>query len=238
MSMSTALIRLPRAVVAGPGLRALALAGMARVLGLGGPVHASEIALGSIRIETPEGDLRGGEFRRSIMAGLVAMQAKSPYLAQLLKAAQEAPFPITVSPLMEDPRTYVRGEPYRAHAGPAGPRSVGRGGWIGYPALVYLTLANVNPHWSSSKRGVLVHELVHAVDLAYGRIPADRLVAERRAVFMQNLWRDVHGWDLSEWYHDQKLGSFETLEYQRAKRQGLIDRCVDRLLTIDTFSCP
>jgi hypothetical protein len=172
------------------------------------------------------------------MAGLRAMQEKSPYLAELLKAAQEAPLPITVSPLMEDPRTYFRGEPYRAHAGPAGPRSVGRTGRFGYPALMYLTLANVNPYWSESKRGILVHEFVHAVDLAYGRVHVDPLVAERRAVFMENLWRDVHGWVLSEWYHDQKLGSFETLEYQRAKQQGVVARCVERLLTGPTFTCP
>jgi hypothetical protein len=217
---------------------ALAVAAGALVAGLAAPACADEIALGSIRIETPEGDLRGAEFRRSVMAGLRAMQDKSPYLAQLLKAAQDAPLPIIVSPLMEDPRTYFRGEPYRAHAGPAGPRAVGRGGWIGYPALMYLTLANVNPYWSESKRGVLVHEFMHAVDLAYGRIHVDPLVAERRAVFMENVWRDAHGWILSEWYHDQRLGSFETLEYQRAKRQGVIARCVDRLLTVDTFTCP
>jgi len=103
---------------------------------------------------------------------------------------------------------------------------------------VYLTLANVNPYWSESKRGMLPHELVHAVDLVYGRLHPDRLVRERRASFMENVWRDVHGWRLSERYFDGKLPAFETLEYQRAKSQGVIARCVEMILSTSAFDCP
>lgn len=206
--------------------------------GLVAPTRADEIELGSIRIETPDGDLRGHEFRRNVIVGLRAMRDKSPHLAQLLKAAQEAPFPITLHPLMEDPKTYFRGQPYRAHAGPAGPPSRSWGGVIGYPTSIYLTLANVNPYWSESKRGMLTHELVHAVDLAYGRMHPDRLVSERRAVFMENLWRDLHGWVIAEWYYDSKSEMFETLEYSRAKSQGVVARCVEQILTVSSFYCP
>ncbi len=210
------------------------------VIGRGVPVRAEEIELGSIRIETPDGDLRGREFHRSVIAGLLAMRDKSPHLAQLLRAAQDAPFPIAVRPTMEDPSTFAGRDPYRPHARSVGPRSVGPGGVIGHPAAIYLTLANVNPYWSESKRGMLPHELVHAVDIVYGRLHPDRLVRERRAVFMENVWRDTHGWLISERYFDGKIASFETFEYQRAKKQGAaaITRCVEQILTVNWFDCP
>src|SRR2546428_4855569 len=66
---------------------------------------------------------------------------------------------------MEDRTTSLRNDPYRPYARAGDARTLGRDGTIGYPAVVYLTLANVNPYWSESKRGMLPHELVHAVDL-------------------------------------------------------------------------
>ncbi len=222
------------------GLAAILTVATVLVVGFAGPADADEIELGSIRIETPEGDLRGREFHRNVIAGFVTMRDKSPYLAQLLKTAQDAPFPIIVRPTMEDPSTFAGNEPYRPHARSAGPLGVGRGGVRGYPAAIYLTLANVNPYWSESKRGMLPHELVHAVDLVYGRLHPDRLVRERRAVFMENVWRDAHGWPIAERYFDGKIASFETLEYQRAKKQGAtaIARCVEQILTANWFDCP
>ena len=219
-------------------VRALVAVGLVLGLGLAAPAPGDEIELGSIRIETPEGDLRGREFHRGIMAGLLVMRDKSPYLAQLLRAAQDAPFPIVLHPLMEDRAMSLHHDPYRPYARVGGSRVLGRDGTIGYPAAVYLTLANVNPYWSESKRGMLAHELVHAVDLVYGRSHPERLVRERRASFMENVWRDVHGWRLTEQYFDGKLPAFETLEYQRAKSRGAIARCVQMLLSTSAFDCP
>jgi hypothetical protein len=218
---------------------ALTVAGL-RAPGLGAPARADEVALGSIRIETPSGDFRGEEFRRNVMGGLRAMQDKSPHLARLLKAAQEAPFPITVQPMMEDhdPSVHVKGNLYRPHVRPVGYPSFGRGGVLGIPTNLSLTVGMVNPHWMEYKRGALAHELVHAVDFAYGRWNSDRLVAERRAMFMENVWRDAHGWRLAEHYTDQKLPLFETLEYQRAKGQNAVARCVEMLLSVSSFACP
>ena len=217
---------------------ALVAVGLALGLGLTAAADGDEIELGSIRIETPDGDLRGREFHRSIIAGLLVMRDKSPHLARLLKAAQDAPFPIILNPLMEDRTTSLRNDPYRPYARAGDARTLGRDGTIGYPAVVYLTLANVNPYWSESKRGMLPHELVHAVDLVYGRTHPDRLVRERRASFMENVWRDVHGWLLAERYFDGKLPAFETLEYQRAKSRGAIAQCVEMILSTSAFDCP
>src|SRR5262249_18381712 len=97
---------------------------------------------------------------------------------------------------------------------------------------------NVNPYWSESKRGMLPHELVHAVDLVYGHTHPDRIVRERRASFMENVWRDVHGWRLSEQYFDGKLPASETLEDQRAKSRGLLARGSEMLLSTRAFDCP
>jgi len=91
---------------------------------------------------------------------------------------------------------------------------------------------------ATSTSRMLAHELVHAVDLVYGRSHPERLVRERRASFMENVWRDVHGWRLSEQYFDGKLPAFETLEYQRAKSRGLIARCVEMILSTSAFDCP
>ncbi len=176
-------------------VRALVAVGLVLGLGLAAPAPGDEIELGSIRIETPEGDLRGREFHRGIMAGLLVMRDKSPYLAQLLRAAQDAPFPIVLHPLMEDRAMSLHNDPYRPYARVGGSRVLGRDGTIGYPAAVYLT-------------------------------------------FMENVWRDVHGWRLTEQYFDGKLPAFETLEYQRAKSRGAIARCVQMILSTSAFDCP
>src|SRR5262245_6234765 len=206
------------------------------VVGAAANTRADDIELGAIRIETPNGDLRGEEFRRNVVASLLAMRDKSPHLARLLRAAQQAPGEIRVHPMMEDPSAHIQGQMYRPHA--VGYRSVGRDGSVGYSAGIYLSLGMVNPYWTQYRRGQLPHELMHAVDLVYERVHPNRLVRERRAMFMENVWRDVHGWSLAEAYTDSKLPLFETLEYQRAKRQGLVVRCVDVLLTVSSFDCP
>ncbi len=205
---------------------------------LGVPARADDIELGAIRIAPLDGDLRGEEFRRNVVAGLGAMRDRSPHLARLLRAAQEAPLEIRVYAMMEDPSTHIPGEAYRPHARAIGFQSFGRGGVMGYPAAIYLSLGMVNPYWTEYKRGQLAHELTHAVDLAYGRMNPQRMVAERRAMFMENVWRDVHGWSLAEHYTDSKLPLFETLEYQRAKSRGVLARCVDIILTVTSFDCP
>ena len=69
--------------------------------------------------------------------------------------------------------------------------------------------------WGS---GLLVHELVHALDLATGRYNRDYMVRERRATFMQNVWRHHVGAKLRASYHNQ----FATLDYQYAARQRSI----------------
>jgi hypothetical protein len=202
------------------------------------PARADDVPLGSIRIEAPEGDLRGAEFRRKVMAGLRVMKDKSPHLGRLLRAAQEAPAPITVHPMIDETGPHLAGDRYRPHARIAGWPSVARDGRVGFPAAIFLTPGMVNPHWIQYKRGLLPHELLHGVDIAYARMPRDRRLVERRAMFVENIWRDLHGWRLAEHYTDQTLELFETQEYQRAKARQAIARCMDVLLSVSSFACP
>jgi hypothetical protein len=87
---------------------------------------------------------------------------------------------------------------------------------------------------NSHKAGVFVHELTHAIDLAYGRYNKTATVRERRAVFMQNVWRARIGNTLRTSYHD----SFPTLDYQEAVRKGAVDEYARYIFTRSDFPEP
>jgi hypothetical protein len=69
------------------------------------------------------------------------------------------------------------------------------------------------------------------MDLACGRSHPDGAVRERRAVWIQNLWRDRLGQPLRTSYH----GAFATLDYQFAARRGLQARYEERLFNANDF---
>lgn len=169
-----------------------------------------------------------------MLTGLREIRDASPYLAQIFKAAHAAPFEIVIGPVTDDPRTHFEGDRTRSstrafHADPLADSRLPGG-----PALILLNLDDVSPWGFLYKRGTLAHELVHALDRTYGRSHPNRQVRERRAVFVTNIWRDARGWYVAESYN----GEFETLDYQRAKSQGAIQRCLDLILTVSTFDCP
>jgi len=87
------------------------------------------------------------------------------------------------------------------------------------------------PRWRS---GLLIHELVHALDLVTGRYNRDYSVRERRAVFMQNVWRLHVGSKLRVSYH----GDFATLDYQYAARHGTITEYANYIFTRADFPKP
>jgi hypothetical protein len=143
-----------------------------------------------------------------------------PHVRRLHAAAAAAPAKIRFRPITDDPGTWASdGDRDRGHTEPADGRPKREGRTRPTGAIIHL------PPWGvdmASKRwgnGLLVHELVHALDLASGRYNPNNRVRERRAVFMANIWRDRIGHDLRTDYH----GEFATLDYQEAKRQGRID---------------
>jgi hypothetical protein len=123
------------------------------------------------------------------------------------------------------------GDPDRGHTEPADGRPKREGRTKPTDATVYIPLSALEPGASRWKSGLLVHELVHALDLATGRYNRDYTIRERRATFMQNLWRTHVGFKLRVSYH----GRFATLDYQYASRHAAIDRYADFVFTRADF---
>jgi hypothetical protein len=85
---------------------------------------------------------------------------------------------------------------------------------------VFVPAAAVETGGSQWKNGVLVHEMVHALDLAAGHYDQNEPVRERRAVFMQNIWRTHTGAELRTSYHDR----FATLDFQNATKSNTVPK--------------
>jgi len=150
----------------------------------------------------------------------VLAESPQPHVRQLLAAVAAAPAAVTFRPVTDDPATWASdGDRERGHTQPVDGRPKNEGRTRPTGADVYLPPWSVDmrtPRWHD---GLLVHELVHALDLTTGHYHPDVRVRERRAVFMQNLWRDSTGTPLHGSYH----GEFPTLDYQEAKREGRIE---------------
>lgn len=164
----------------------------------------------------------------------VAALARSPepLLRELHAAVMASRGKIIVRPLTDDPATWSSdGDRSRAHTEPADgkPKRLGRSQPT--DAIVYLNPEAVEEGRSYWKGGVLVHELVHALDLSSGRYNPDNRVRERRAVFIQNLWRDRAGHPLRESYH----GYFPTPDYQIAVKRGEVAQLGRHLFTGPDF---
>ena len=166
------------------------------------------------------GESERPEFKR--LAGLALNRlevAYSPSIQRLLRAAREATRVITIREITDDQSTWHRhGDRTRAHTQPGDGESKKLGRSTPVDAILFLPLDAIEPterRWSS---GVFVHELVHAVDLVYGRYHSDYRIRERRAVFFQNQWRADTDTPLRTHYH----GRFDTLDFQdHQKRQSI-----------------
>lgn len=154
--------------------------------------------------------------------------SKSLYLRDLYSSYEKAKDKIRIELITDDPKTWHKsGQQSRSHCEPGDgkPKSLGRSSATS--AIIYVHPDRVNPKHKSYESGVLTHELVHALDLAYGRYHSDGKVRERRAVFFQNVWRDHIGYKLRENYH----GRFSTTDYQKAKSTNKIKDYVQWILS-------
>ena len=194
-----------------PRLAALALAlGMALTAQ---PVKAVLVT------DAPPGS-RDTQFHLRLNAAIAELaRSRDPLLRELLASVRAASGIIVVRPLTDDPATWSSdGDRDRAHTAPADRRPKRRGRTTPTDAVVYLNRDAVDDGSSHWNGGVLVHELVHALDLSTGRYNPDVRLRERRAVFMQNVWRQRVGYPLRSSYH----GRFATVDYQRAAKHGEI----------------
>lgn len=183
-------------------------------------------------ITDPPANVNAPAFYANLRAALDELsRSGDPHIRQLYEAARNAPGPIRFRPMTGDRTTWnADGSRTRAHTEPddGRPKREGRTRPVG--ATVFLPPAAVDPA-KPRHSGVLVHELTHAIDLAHGRYDRAAPVRERRAVFMQNLWRAGLGAPLRTSYH----GRFPTLDYQEAARRGAIDAYAHDLFTRSGF---
>jgi hypothetical protein len=155
--------------------------------------------------------------------------SKDPLIRRLYETAKASLAAIHIRPMTDDRSTWnADGTRTRGHTDPDDKQSKGLGRDKPSDATVYLPPDAVEPgneHWKS---GTLAHELTHAIDLANGRYNKDVKIRERRATFMQNVWRGSHsGFAIRTSYH----GRFPTLDYQEAMRTGKMDEYARYIFT-------
>ena len=191
---------------------------------------------GAVLVLEPMPEAAGPEHKifherlRKAVASLAT--AADPTIRRLHAAASAAPGRITFRPITDDRRTWASdGDRDRGHTEPADGRPKQEGRTRPTGAIIHLPPWGVDMASKRWSNGLLVHELTHALDLATGRYHPDNRVRERRAVFIQNLWRDRVGAALRVDYH----GYFPTLDYQEAKRQRRIDEYVGYVFTRNDF---
>lgn len=167
------------------------------------------------------------KFYRQLQSALDGLKASEvPLMRELHAAVSAAPKSVSFRPITDDPATWHRdGDRNRGYTDPAdgGKKSLGRSQPT--DAVIYIPRIAVEPGSPRWKNGLLVHELVHALDLVEGRFHPSDPVRERRATFVQNVWRQHIGYPLRESYH----GRFPTLDYQEAVSTGAVEtytRCI------------
>jgi hypothetical protein len=152
------------------------------------------------------------------------MTASKSGLRLLYERTLHAPVSVAIRSVTEDSTTWHVDEAdmapedrpternRRSHTEPSD--SLGRGAERDTPtaSTIFVNPFRIKKSDSSYERGTFVHELVHALDLAYGQYNSDYRIRERRAVFFENMWRHEHGADFRGDYH----GRFTTDDYQKA----------------------
>ena len=133
------------------------------------------------------------KFYRQLLTALDSLKASDvPLMRELHAAVLAAPKSVSFRPIIDDPVTWHRdGDRNRGYTDPAdgGKKSLGRSQPT--DAVIYIPRHAVEPGSPRWKSGLLVHELVHALDLIEGRYHPSDPVRERRATFVQNVWRQL-----------------------------------------------
>jgi hypothetical protein len=198
-------------------------------------VAAAVLLFGSVnaegRIEVPE-----SATEKSFATNIARIRERfhgQALLAELLNAAEKAEVVIEIVPITDDPSTWKhQKERGISHTEPKDGEPKKKGRTTPTASTIFLFPKEVSN--SKNLSGTLAHELVHAVDLAYGRYDPSSVVREKRAVFFQNLWRDHFGYRLRRAYND----SFTTLEYQAAKQRGDVEKMARGILSSAGIAAP
>jgi hypothetical protein len=183
-------------------------------------------------VDSPAGSSNPRFYEQLRAALAILAKSDDPHMRQLHAAAVAAPGVINFRQITDDRATWANdGDRNRGHTEPTDGRPKREGRSKPTDATIFLPQSGVEPGSSRWKSGLLVHELVHALDLASGRYNRDYRVRERRAVLVQNIWRHRVGFQLRTSYH----GAFPTLDYQYAETRGTTGEYVNYIFTRADF---
>lgn len=184
-------------------------------------IYASNISAGLVI----EGS---GEFKNKVNSNLSEAARGSIYLAKLIQNIKSSRSTITIKAITNDRSTWHNsGKKSRSHTESLDNK--GRGAERNTPtnSIVYINTNRITRSHRTYASGTLIHEIVHASDLANGRYNSSYPVREKRAIFFQNIWRNLHAKELRTDYH----GRFETKEYQIARKNGKVKQFVEYYFT-------
>ena len=164
------------------------------------------------------------DFKEKVKSNLVEAKNISRHLSRLIRDADNTSSTITIKPITNDQSTWHKsGKKSRSHTKALDNKNRGSERNSATNSIIYINTNRVTQSHKSYRSGTLVHEIVHALDLARGNYHSDYSIREKRAVFFQNIWRNSHSKKLRTDYH----GRFETKEYQNAKKSGQLSKFVN-----------
>lgn len=177
-----------------------------------------------IRIDGP------ANFKIRIADYFFRAEAVSPHLNRLLHKARFSSARIWIRPISENPASWHSdGDRSRSHTRALDQKKRGASRGQYTDSVIYINPERIQLSSPSYAGGTLIHELVHAVDLASGRYHDDYRIREKRAVFFQNIWRNSQGKSLRRHYHNR----FATLEYQQHALGNSIQSFVDYYFSLN-----
>ncbi len=163
------------------------------------------------------------DFKSKVKRNLAEAKNISRYLAKLIRELDSSFSTITIKPITNDQSTWHKsGEKSRSHTKALDNKSRGAERNTDTNSIIYINTNRITQTHKTYSSGTLIHEIVHALDLATGNYHSSYQIREKRAVFFQNIWRDKYSKKLRTDYH----GRFETKEYQNAKKSGQLNKFV------------
>ena len=163
------------------------------------------------------------DFKSKVETNLFEAKNSSKYLAKLIQNIERSSSTITIRPITNDKSTWHKsGKKSRSHTKALDNMSRGAARNTATDSIIYINTNRITQTHKTYDSGTLIHEIVHASDLAHGKYHSSYPIREKRAVFFQNIWRDTHSKKLRTDYH----GRFETNEYQKAKKSGELNQFV------------
>lgn len=163
-------------------------------------------------------------FKSKVKINLSEARNNSKHLSKLIQNIKSSSSIITIKPITNDQSTWHKsGKKSRSHTKALDNKSRGAERNTPTNSIIYINTNRITQAHQSYNSGILVHEIVHALDLANGKYHSSYPIREKRAIFFQNIWRNIYSKKLRTDYH----GIFETNDYQKAIKTGKLEKFVN-----------